>query len=437
MPACELNLDGLVGPTHNYAGLSHGNLASMNNQSTTSNPRKAALEGLAKMKFMLDLGLKQAVLPPHERPHVPTLRRLGFTGKDAAIIEQARRTDPTLLASVSSASSMWAANAATVSPSADTRDGRVHFTPANLVCNFHRAIETQSTARVLHAVFNDESRFAHHDPLPATVGFSDEGAANHTRLCGAYHEPGIELFVFGRADGDKPAVPGKFPVRQTRQACEAIARLHQLNPARTLFIRQSPRSIDAGAFHNDVLAVGNRNVLLYHEHVWHDGEHDVEAIRRALPLLVTHRVTEAAVPLTDAVSSYLFNSQLVTLPDGTDALIAPIESRENERANSFLKSLPLRVHFVDVRQSMRNGGGPACLRLRVVLNDTELSSMQQGVILTEALHRSLVAWVEKHYRQTLSGDDLGDPKLLEESRRALDELTKLLDLGEIFAFQRE
>src|SRR3954469_13600147 len=131
MNAYEVNFDGLVGPTHNYAGLSYGNVASMKHKLSVSNPRQAALEGLEKMKFLASLGVKQAVLPPHERPHLQTLRRLGFSGSDADVLRTAQQRDPTLLAMVSSASTMWTANAATISPSADSEDHRAHFTPAN------------------------------------------------------------------------------------------------------------------------------------------------------------------------------------------------------------------------------------------------------------------------------------------------------------------
>src|SRR5687768_11173563 len=181
MKAYEVNFDGLVGPTHNYAGLSYGNVASMSHKRSVSSPRQAALQGLAKMKFLADLGVKQAVLPPHPRPDIAALRRIGFTGSDADVLAKVQREDPVLLAAVSSSSSMWAANAATVSPSADTSDGRMHFTPANLVSLFHRSLEAPTTAAVLRAIFNDEKHFAHHPPLPATMHFSDEGAANHTR----------------------------------------------------------------------------------------------------------------------------------------------------------------------------------------------------------------------------------------------------------------
>ena len=139
--AVEANFDGLVGPTHNYAGLSWGNVASKSNVNAVSNPKEAALQGLAKMKKLADRGYVQAVLPPHERPHIPTLRALGFAGSDRQVLEQAAQADPAILAAVSSASAMWTANAATVSPSADTADHRVHFTPANLSAKFHRSID--------------------------------------------------------------------------------------------------------------------------------------------------------------------------------------------------------------------------------------------------------------------------------------------------------
>jgi len=112
----ELNLDGIVGPTHNYAGLSWGNLASQKHKLSVSNPRQAALEGLAKMKFLADMGIPQAVLPPHQRPHLPTLRSLGYSGSDAEILAKAHQDNPVLLSACCSASAMWSANAATVSP---------------------------------------------------------------------------------------------------------------------------------------------------------------------------------------------------------------------------------------------------------------------------------------------------------------------------------
>jgi succinylarginine dihydrolase len=127
--AREVNFDGLVGPTHNYGGLSLGNLASQNNAASVSRPREAALQGLAKAKALAAMGLVQGVLPPHERPFLPVLRARALAGDDGDVLRAAWRADPRLLTNACSSAHMWAANAATVSPAADTGDGRVHFTP--------------------------------------------------------------------------------------------------------------------------------------------------------------------------------------------------------------------------------------------------------------------------------------------------------------------
>ena len=447
MPAAyEVNFDGLVGPTHNYAGLSYGNLASLKHRNTVSNPRQAALQGLEKMKFMADLGVRQAVLPPQERPDLRTLRRLGFAGSDARVLERAHQEAPAILASCFSASAMWAANAATVSPSSDSADGRAHFTAANLVTQFHRSLEPQTTGRLLQAIFSDEQFFAHHPPLPAGVHFSDEGAANHMRLAASHAQQGVQVFVYGRSSFESSeALPTRFPARQTLEASQAIARLHQLDPQRTVFVRQNPIAIDAGAFHNDVVAVANENVLLYHTSALAKPQAAVEEMSRKFPGAgvepIFIEVPESEVSLPDAVSSYLFNSQVVRLPDGSMVIVCPIECRENQSTNRWLIHLmarrsPIRVvHFVDVRQSMNNGGGPACLRLRVVLNEKELAATRPEVFLTDSLYASLRSWVQRHYRERLAPDDLADVKLVEESRAALDELTHILGIRPLYDFQ--
>jgi succinylarginine dihydrolase len=436
--AREYNFDGIVGPTHNYAGLSHGNLASIRNKSGVSNPRAAALEGLAKMWMMHELGVPQAVLPPQERPHVPTLRRLGFSGSDAQVVEHAFRNDPALLAACSSASAMWTANAATVSPSADCADGRVHFTPANLGALLHRSIETATTARILKTIFADASVFAHHEPLPATPAMGDEGAANHSRLCAEHGDSGVELFVYGRTGLDSRGGPKKFPRRQTLEASEAIARLHGLRRDRTAFLRQNPQAIDAGAFHNDVVAVSYRDILFYHEIAYADQIDGMLDLAGGLRLI---RVPAAAVPLEDAIASYLFNSQLVESEAGEITLIAPIECDEIASVRDYLRSSSAgpaiqKIMFVDVRQSMRNGGGPACLRLRVALSAAERAKVTANVFLDRPLLDRLKMLVDKHYREELSAEDLADPQLLVEGRTALDELTQILGIGAIFEFQR-
>jgi succinylarginine dihydrolase len=446
MKSYEVNFDGLVGPTHNYGGLSYGNVASQSNCQQASNPREAALQGLAKMKALMEMGFTQGILAPQERPDVGGLRRLGFAGSDAQVIQQAARQAMPLLAASCSASSMWVANAATVSPSADTADGRVHFTAANLACKYHRSIEHPTTSRLLGAMFADPQHFAHHGALPSVTQFGDEGAANHTRLCRDYGEAGVEFFVYGRSAFDpRLPAPHKYPARQTLEASQAVARLHGLREDAVVFGQQNPAVIDQGVFHNDVIAVGNGEVLFYHEDAFLQTEALLAELQDKLgrtgASLKAICVPRAEVSVEDAVRSYLFNSQLLSRPDGSMLLIVPQECRDNQRVWSYLQGLlasaaPIdEVQVFDLKQSMQNGGGPACLRLRVALNENELAAVNPGVIMSAPLHATLTQWVERHYRDRMGEDDLADPQLLIECRAALDELTQILKLGSVYPFQ--
>ncbi len=431
----EYNFDGLIGPTHNYAGLSFGNLASASNAGAASNPREAALQGLSKMRAAMELGLNQGFLPPQDRPHLKTLRALGFAGTDKQIIEKAAKAEPQLLANCYAASSMWTANAGTVAPSPDTADGKVHFTAANLAANFHRSIEADTTSRVLAHIFKDQNYFNHHPPLPGAMHFGDEGAANHGRLCERHGDAGVHLFVYGE-DGEK------FPARQKKRASEAVARNHLLDPARTIFVQQSTAALDAGAFHNDVVGVANGTVLFLHEQSFSDPKAAYAAIREKAPFVEIIEAKADAVSLDDCIKSYLFNSQLLTLPGGEMALLLPQESEENPRVKAFLdetvaRNNPInRVIFKNVRESMRNGGGPACLRLRVVLSEEEAAAADQHFILNDEKISALEGWVNAHYRDRITPDDLRDPALMEESYTAMQALTDLLGMGAFYDVQR-
>lgn len=444
--AFEVNFDGLVGPTHNYGGLSYGNVASQSNSQAGSSPKEAAKQGLTKMKALMEMGFKQGVLAPQERPNVAVLRSLGFTGTDAQVIQRAAKDAMPLLVASCSASSMWAANACTVSPSADTADGRVHFTAANLNCKFHRSIEHPTTSRVLGAMFSNEQHFAHHAALPAVTQFGDEGAANHTRFCKGYGDAGVEFFVFGRSAFDSrfPA-PQRYPARQTLEASQAVARLHGLSDDGVVYAQQTPAVIDQGVFHNDVIAVGNGEVLFYHQDAFLDTDRGLAELRAKLARRGGHFqavcVPRDAVTVEDAIKSYLFNSQLLSRADGSMLLIVPEECRNNANVWNYLQQLtagngPIReVKVFDLKQSMQNGGGPACLRLRVALKEDELAAVNQAVIMTPSLYDTLNLWVDKHYRDRLSENDLADPQLLNECRTALDELTQILKLGAVYPFQ--
>jgi len=440
--AIEANADGLIGPTHSYAGLSPGNLASSLNKGEASSPRAAVLQGLDKMKRLADLGLPQFVLPPHERPNVRFLRSLGFSGSDAQVLERAWKDAPSFAAAACSASPMWAANAATVTPSADSHDGRVHFTPANLVTNLHRSLEHRQTKRALDALFPDQTRFAVHDALPSVAHLADEGAANHVRLCADHGREGVNLMVWGREAFE--AWDGPFPARQTREACDAIMRRH--GASGTVLARQGRAAIAGGTFHNDVVCVGALDTLFFHELAFEDTAATKAAITAAAkgfePKFV--EVSAADLPLGDAISSYLFNSMLIRVP-GEDrlTLVCPTETLDNPRSHAVAEQIaasngPIgRVKYVDVRQSMANGGGPACLRLRVVLTDEELAATNPAMRMNDELHARLTVWALRWYREALRPADLADPSLITESHGALDELTSILNLSsDFYPFQR-
>lgn len=408
----EINFDGIVGPSHNYAGLSLGNIASASHAGDASFPRAAALQGIAKMRANMALGLAQGFLLPLPRPNPGLLRDLGV-GPDGP---------RALVAAAWSASSMWTANAATVSPAPDTADGRCHLTPANLVTMLHRGQEWRDTQRQLRIAFGDERYFAVHDAIPPSFG--DEGAANHMRLCEGHAAPGVEVFVFGRPGG-------RFPARQHEQASRAVARLHGLDPARCVFIEQNPEAIAAGAFHNDVVAVANGRVLFTHARAFADPQGAYRAIRAAFPALEVVEVPESAVSLEEAIRTYLFNAQLLTLPGGEMALVVPEECRESEPVWRLCVAMlasngPIRrVIPVDVRQSMANGGGPACLRLRVVADP---ATVDQRFLLDEAKAQRIEAVIAQMWPETITPEQIGDPRLAREVAEAREALLGVLGL---------
>lgn len=440
----EWQFDGLVGPTHNYAGLSFGNIASEKNAGSVSNPRAAALQGIDKMRFVRGLGLPQAFFPPQRRPIISLLQQLGFgAGHSAAAIantlENAYKNAPHLLASCYSSSFMWAANAATVSPSSDTKDGRLHFTPANLISHLHRSAEAMTTWHTLKTIFHNEALFAVHKPLPAAARLADEGAANHMRACASHGSEGIHLFVYGTEE-NAVKKPQAFPARQHREAGEAISRAHGLASERILHIQQCPDAIDRGVFHNDVIAMNTSRLMIAHEKAFLHRDQVVSQLERMeIPDFTYLEIREEDLSVQEAVRSYLFNSQLLELPDGGFAILAPGECETSAAANMVLRRLvegnPVvsTVHYLNVRESMRNGGGPACLRLRVVMTEAESHAMHPGVILTEAKAHALIQWVTTHYRDRLALADLRDPAFLPELETAYAALATLLEMPDLYA----
>ena len=419
----EINFDGIVGPSHNYAGLSLGNIASASHKGAISYPRAAALQGLEKMQANRAHGLTQGFLLPLPRPNRALLTRLAVD--DTA--------DPALTRAAWSASAMWTANAATVSPAPDTADGRCHLTPANLVTMVHRSQEWRDTKAQLDIAFGNSECFAVHEAVPPSFG--DEGAANHMRLCERHDAPGVEIFVYGRPGG-------KFPARQHEQASRAVARLHGLSPDRTVFIEQSSAAIEAGAFHNDVVAVANERVLFTHAEAFADQQGAYDAIRHKFPALQVVEVPSQAVSMKEAIGTYLFNAQLLTLPNREMALIVPEECRESAPVWSWLEGMlagaegttvdgtsPIsQVIPVDVRQSMANGGGPACLRLRVVADP---KTVDPRFLLDDAKAERIGAVIHDCWPETIEPDQVGERDLANRIVAARQKLLNALDLAEL------
>ena len=415
MAIVEINFDGLVGPSHNYAGLSLGNLASSRNAGEASFPRDAALQGLAKMRSNIDLGLVQGLFVPPPRPAARWLAELGTTIAEA---------EPVLAANAMSASAMWAANAATVSPAPDTDDGKCHLTVANLRTMPHRSLEWPDTLAQLKLAFAG-SAFAVHAPVPPAFG--DEGAANHMRLATGHGQPGVEVFVYGVSGGP-------FPARQHIEASKAVARLHRLDPGRTFFAQQSEEAIAAGAFHNDVVAVANERVLFAHERAFADKQALIDWCAERVPDFDFVEVADSDVPLADAVRSYMVNAQLVTPPIGQMTLVAPTEAYETPSVKAWIdrhlagNGAIRRVEYVDVRQSMANGGGPACLRLRVQCDPADVDPR---FLLDEAKIDRLEAVVARHWPERIEPGTIQDVDVIAEITTARQAACAALELNEL------
>ena len=435
----EINFDGLIGPTHNYAGLSQGNLASQKHLNQTSNPKAAALQGLNKMRLIMDQGIPQGFFLPHERPHLMTLRAIGFGGTDEEVINQAAKKNPALLKNVYSASSMWSANAATFSPSIDSNDQKIHITPANLNSMFHRSIEHEFTKTQLELMFGGVAKV--HEPIKNISGYGDEGAANHLRVSAQHLMPGFQIFVYGSSAFE---VHQGIIARQAEEISQAVSTQHQLDPDRVLFLKQNEQAIHSGSFHNDIVSLANEEVFIFHQEAFADR---VE-LERVLHQLKDHvkgfhpiEILSKDISLDDLVSSYLLNSQLITVKNNEMMMLLPEEVQNHGNCMKWLEEIksssPIkRLEFVDIHQSMMNGGGPACLRFKAVVNSDELDKINKKFLLSPEKLINLRALVSKHYRDRINPDDLLDIKLMEESYLFLDELTQLLGIGSIYSFQK-
>jgi succinylarginine dihydrolase len=428
----EVNVDRIVAPTHHHGGLGVANRAAWRNRHLVSSPRAAALQGIRKMRLAADAGAVQLALPPTPRPDRAVLARMGVSSSRLADTDVRD-----LVAASSSSASMWVANSATFTSSIEAADGRPHLTPANLVSSFHRASEVRHTTRLLRRVF-DPARFVHHPALPASMAVRDEGSANHFCLARGPSQRGVHLFVFGARVLGEPARAGGEHARQTHEASAAIARLHRLDPQRTVFGQESRQAIAAGAFHADLVMLACGEILFFHEDSLADNEAVEaeltckyrEATGRQLHLLA---VPHSMLTLEQAIDSYVFNSQVVEARSGGRLLLAPAQAETMAAARHALKMLVEHpasaidaLHFVELTESMNNGGGPACLRLRLALTPAEVASLPPRMRIDSERCRELEAWVERSYRSELSIEDLGSAALVDECERAQVSIAEIL-----------
>lgn len=447
----EINVDAIVGPSHHFGGLGVGNVASLEHQLQPSNPRQAALEGLNKAKLLHDSGLTQLLLPPPPRPRLDWLAQVGFGVESVGPLQEqlvaAYQQAPRALSAAFSSSFMWAANAATFAPSCDTSDGKLHLTPANLISSWHRGVESLERTEQFRMLFASLPNVQVHDALPAIFPLRDEGAANHMRLSDPGGAKGLHVFVHGSDESAGSANAQCFLPRHTRAASESLARLHKLDPERTFFLHQHPKAVDAGVFHNDVIAMSHLGLLVHHEFAFMDADEDLDRLEQQYAKhcgqdLQRIVIRQQDLSLEDAVRSYLFNSQLA-LVDGADKnpgdpamqIICPRQCETIPSAKNVLQALiddpgvPIqRVRFVDLNESMANGGGPACVRLRMSLTTEEQGQLDRRFCLDEQLYERLSAAIEQSYPDHVTLKVLSEPQFCEQVERATSAIYQAMHL---------
>lgn len=447
----EINIDGIVGPSYYFSGAGVGNVASQESRQSPSYPRAAALEGLEKAHRVSQLGIEQYVLPPPLRPRAQFLNAIGFDGDWSDQTAAALQFEPSALAAAYSSAFIWTANAATYAPACDTTDGVSRIVPANLISSWHRASEVAERSEQFRQLFAQVADLRIEDPLPAILPLRDEGAANHMRLslssCDARTHAsaeisGLHVFVYGESTSTTAPRPSRFLARQTESACRALARQLRLHPENTFYLQQHPQAVDAGVFHNDVIATAHESVMLHHELAFINADGELARIEsrfRALYGRDLQRIviSEQQLPLADAVKSYFFNCQILSHPQ-IDVASESILSKSSRMTVLFPKqcsqwksasetaarllndqSIPIeRIEFVDLFQSMGGGGGPACLRLRMQLTEQQVAALDARFQLTEQLYSQLRSIIEDCYPERLTVEDFLRPGTRENCETA-------------------
>ncbi len=233
---------------------------------------------------------------------------------------------------------------------------------------------------------------------------------------------GFHVFVYG--DADNSPRPSRHLARQTLAACQAVARLHRLDPARTFFLQQHPAAIDAGVFHNDVIATSHKNLLLMHEQAFLNAEPELARLASAFEqatgtALQVVMVRQEQLSLEDAVKSYLFNSQLLT-PSGDGSAMTMICAAQCERMPQVrdlidgwiaLSSHPISdVRYVSLDQSMSGGAAPRLFAIAIALPASAIDRFAPSYRLTAHRAAQLAELITDFYPSELTWETLASPE---------------------------
>lgn len=436
----EVNLDSLIGLGHHFGGLSPGNLASTTHKNELSNPQAAALQGLEKAWLLQTITSRQLLLPPLLRPHESLLQTAGFIGSYESAMARALEVEPDLVSAIWSSSFVWTANLGIFTPSCDSASGKSHLTLANLCTNLHRSLESgerfESLQKWLSGAINV------HAPLPSSLSLADEGAANHTRFFSLTNpECGLHHFVYGLSPEGTPhsQKTSIYPARQSLRAAQWIARRHELIENHVMYTQQNPNVIDQGVFHNDVICTGHGSFLLCHEQAFVHGMNEVDLLRRRFQeltgdALCVELVSSQQLSVELAVKTYLFNSQLVLTPQGP-VIIAALECERHPQTYTLLQDLKQRwslagLYFVDLTQSMHNGGGPACLRLRLPMKPSQYQKLS-AFHLTPKRYQQLKTLIEKDYPTQLTKSMLIDKSYRDHAVAVQEKILQIFGLWKL------
>ena len=398
-------IDTIIGPTYHYGGLALGNTHSLDHKHVVANPKKAALQGLSKMKLLRDHGISQYVLPAYVRDYKGLVQ--GYYNNQGDFEDNLKRLydeNLDIFSSFFSASSAWLANAWTMTPSIDSSDGRYHVSPASLNACFHRQLDVKQTIAILTNRLCSKTYITCHHPSP----FFDEGAANMIRLSAG--GKGLYLFVSGSSDTKR------FKSRHDKRSWQRLVSQHQLDPDYVIYLTQHPDAIDAGVFHNDVISFGVDDLLVVHENAFVDQPNYCDTIlERYFSCFGTDltliQIPDSILPLKDAVNSYFFNSQLVRKDDNRYLLLVPSRCKGLPVMDYFVSIVAkkwesqLEIMVCDVEESIKNGGGPACLRNSMDVYDDPKLIFDDRYLFTLEKYDDFVRLVNQYYPSSLELND--------------------------------